>query len=93
MRRLHGHSIQLLPPALRIRPPQRRLFIQLLHTADVVAAGGSPREVASFVLKDKQASLPSIEWKDSPVRKQAERLIVRAKALIESDYLKILQGH
>lgn len=93
MRRLHGKSIQLLPPALRIRPPQRRLFIQLLHTADVVEAGGGPREVASLVLKDEQAFLPSIEWKDSPVRKQADRLIGHANALVESEYLKILQGH
>ncbi len=92
LERLHGKSIPLLPPALRINPPQRRHFTHLLHTADVVEAGGGPREVASLVLKDKQAFLPSIEWKDSPVRKQAERLIDRANALVAHEYLKILQG-
>ena len=92
MKRLHGRSTQLLPPVLRIRPPQRRLLIQLLHAADVARAGGGPREVASLVLKDKRASLPSIEWKDAAIRKQAERLIRRATTLVDRDYLKILHG-
>lgn len=91
--RLRGRPMQLLPPALRLRPPQKHHLIQFLHTADVIDAGGGAREVAGLVLKSEQAFLPSAEWKDSAIRRHAIRLIRGSAALIESGYLKILQGH
>ena len=90
--RLSGTSIPLLPPSLRLRSTQKRQLIHALHTADVVSAGGSARDVASIVLKSAQAILPAIEWKDCAARRHAMRLISRAKSYVEGGYLKILQG-
>ena len=92
VRRLAGQSVELLPSALRLTSYQRARLIQLLHAFDVREEGGGPREVASEVLASGQASLPSIEWKDSAARRHANRLIQDALALVNGGYLSLLSG-
>jgi len=92
VRRLGGQRINFLPTALRLTAFQRRRLIQLLHAFDVHHAGGGPRDVAAEVLTSDHAQLPSVEWKDSHARRQANRLIHDSIALVEQGYLKLLRG-
>ena len=91
-RRLGGTRVNFLPTALRLTALQKRRLIQLLHAFDVHDAGGGPRDVAAEVLSSDHAQLPSVEWKDSHARRKANRLIHDSIALVESGYLKLLQG-
>ena len=92
VRRLGGQRIGFLPAALRLTAFQKRRLIQLLHAFDVHDSGGGPRDVAAEVLTSDHAQLPSIEWKDSHARRQANRLIHDSIALVERGYLKLLRG-
>lgn len=92
IRRLRGQRIKLLPTPLRLTPMQKTKLIQYLHAFDVHEAGGGPREVAELVLNSAQASLPSVEWKDSAARRTASRLIKESIALVEKKYLRLLRG-
>ena len=89
LRRKHG---DLLPARLRLTPLQKARLIQLLHTFDILRDGGGRRDVANEVLNSEQASLPSVEWKDSAARRKATRLIQDATVLVERGYLKLLRG-
>lgn len=91
-RRLRGEDVELLPVALRLTPTKKRRLVQLLHAFDVHDAGGGPRDVARIVLRSEQATLPSVEWKDSHARRAANRLIHNAIVLVDRDYLKLLRG-
>jgi hypothetical protein len=92
-RRLRGKRTGLTPRALRLTPLQRTRLIQLLHTFDVRAHGGGPRDIAAEVLNAaREASLPAIEWKSSAVRRNANRLIREALALVNGGYLTLLRG-
>lgn len=90
--RLRGNPVKLLPAVLRLTSLQRTRLVQLLHAFDVREAGGGPRDVAELVLDSKQATLPSVEWKDSAARRKAIRLIRDSVALVERNYLKLLKG-
>ncbi len=92
IRRLRGQRIKLLPAPLRLTPMQKMKLIQYLHAFDVHEAGGGPREVARLVLNSTQASLPSVEWKDSAARRTASRLIKESIALVKNKYLRLLRG-
>ena len=63
--RLRGQRIDLLPRALQLTPLTAARLIQLLHAHDVQELGGGPREIAAEALGSLQATLPSVEWKDS----------------------------
>ncbi|MFY9655558.1 MAG: DUF2285 domain-containing protein [Methylocystis sp.] len=89
LRRKHG---DLLPSRLRLTPLQKARLIQSLHTFDILCDGGGRRDVAHEVLNSEQASLPSVEWKDSAARRKATRLIQDATVLVERGYLKLLRG-
>ena len=89
LRRRHG---DLLPARLRLTPLQKARLIQLLHTFDILLDGGGRRDVATEVLNSEQATLPSVEWKDSAARRKATRLIQDATVLVERGYLKLLRG-
>jgi hypothetical protein len=92
-RRLRGKRAGLTPHALRLTALQRARVIHLLHTFDVRADGGGPRDVAVEVLNAaREASLPAIEWKSSAVRRNANRLIRDALALVNGGYLTLLRG-
>ena len=92
VRRLCGKNVDLLPARLRLTPLQKARLIQLLHTFDILRDGGGRRAVAHEVLNSKQASLPSVEWKDSAARRKATRLVQDATVLVERGYLKLLRG-
>ena len=92
VRRLRQKRADLLPARLRLTPLQKVRLIQLLHTFDILRDGGGRRDVANEVLDSEQASLPSVEWKDSAARRKATRLIQDATALVERGYLKLLRG-
>ncbi len=92
VRRFCGKRVDLLPARLRLTPLQKARLIQLLHTFDILRDGGGRRDVANEVLNSKQASLPSVEWKDSAARRKATRLIQDATVLVERGYLKLLRG-
>ena len=89
LRRKHG---DLLAGRLRLTPLQKARLIQLLHTFDILLDGGGRRDVANEVLNSEQATLPSVEWKDSAARRKATRLIQDATVLVERGYLKLLRG-
>ena len=92
VRRLRRKHVDLLPARLRLTPLQKARLIQLLHTFDILRDGGGRRDVANEVLNSEQASLPSVEWKDSAARRKATRLIQDATVLVERGYLKLLRG-
>jgi hypothetical protein len=92
VRRLRGKHVDLLSARLRLTPLQKARLIQLLHTFDILRDGGGRRDVANEVLNSEQASLPSVEWKDSAARRKATRLIQDATVLVERGYLKLLRG-
>ncbi len=92
VRRLCQKHVDLLPARLRLTPLQKARLIQLLHTFDILRDGGGRRDVAHEVLNSEQASLPSVEWKDSAARRKATRLIQDATVLVERGYLKLLRG-
>ena len=92
VRRLRRKHVDLLPARLRLTPLQKARLIQLLHTFDILRDGGGRRDVANEVLNSEQASLPSVEWKDSAARRKATRLVQDATALVERGYLKLLRG-
>jgi len=92
VRRLRQEHADLLPARLRLTPLQKARLIQLLHTFDILSAGGGRRDVAREVLNSDQAGLPSVEWKDSAARRKATRLIQDATKLVERGYLKLLRG-
>ena len=91
-RRLRGQRVALVPRALQLTPLQRSRLINLLLAHDVRELGGGPREVATEALGSIQATLPSVEWKDSAARRHANRLIQDAVALVNGDYLRLLRG-
>jgi hypothetical protein len=91
-RRLRGQRVALLPRALQLTSLQRSRLIQLLLAHDVQELGGGPREIASEALGSLQATLPSVEWKDSAARRHANRLIRDARALVNGGYLRLLCG-
>jgi hypothetical protein len=92
-RRLRNKPAALTPRALRLTPLQRTRLIQLLHTFDVRADGGGPRNVAAEVLNAaREASLPAIEWKSSAARRKANRLIRDALMIVNGGYLMLLRG-
>jgi hypothetical protein len=92
VRRLRRKHVDLLPARLRLTPLQKSRLIQLLHTFDIHRDGGGRRDVANEVLNSEQATLPSVEWKDSAARRKATRLIQDATVLVERGYLKLLRG-
>jgi hypothetical protein len=92
VRRLRGQCINLLPSILSLTRSQKMRYVHMLHAFDIHRAGGGPRDVAAIVLRSKQASLPSSEWKDSHARRTANRLIHDSIALVESKYLQLLRG-
>ena len=92
VRRLYRKHGDLLPVRSRLTPLQKARLIQLLHTFDILRDGGGRRDVADEVLNSEQASLPSVEWKDSAARRKATRLVQDATALVERGYLKLLRG-
>ena len=92
VRRLRRKHVDLLPARLRLTPLQKARLIQLLHTFDILRDGGGRRDVANEVLNSEQATLPSVEWKDSAARRKATRLVQDATALVERGYLKLLRG-
>ncbi len=92
VRHVCGKHVDLLPKRLRLTPLQKARLIQLLHTFDILRDGGGRRDVANEVLNSEQASLPSVEWKDSAARRKATRLIQDATVLVERGYLKLLRG-
>jgi hypothetical protein len=91
-RRLHGQRVALLPRALQLTTLQRSRLIQLLLAHDAQELGGGPREIAMEALGSLQATLPSVEWKDSAARRHANRLIRDARALVNGGYLRLLRG-
>lgn len=91
-RRLMGQRVALLPAALQLTQQQTTRLIQLLHAFDIHEAGGRARDVAANVLNADEASLPSVEWKDSAARRRALRLIKDSAELVKRGYLKILRG-
>jgi hypothetical protein len=92
IRRVRGASVSLLPPALRLTSLQKIRLIHLLHAFDIHNVGGGARDVAEGVLASEQASLPSVEWKDSAARRRAIRLIRDATGLVNRGYLRLLRG-
>jgi hypothetical protein len=48
--------------------------------------------VAAKVLRSRQSTLRSIEWKDSAARRKTIRLFHEAKALVNGGYLNLLRG-
>jgi len=92
VRRLCRKHVDLLSARLRLTPLQKARLIQLLHSFDIHRDGGGRRDVANEVLNSKQATLPSVEWKDSAARRKATRLIQDATVLVDRGYLKLLHG-
>lgn len=92
LHRLAGHTVSLLPRALRLSAPRRRRLVQLLHAFDIHDLGGGPRDVAEIILRSEHARFPSVEWKDSHARRSANRLIHDSIALVERGYLNLLRG-
>jgi hypothetical protein len=71
---------------------RRARLVLLLRVLDAYAAGAKPREIAAAFLDPAAASIPSLEWKSSAMRRKAKRLIKEALVLRNGGYLKLLRG-
>ena len=89
---LRGQRTNLLPRTLQLTPMQRTRLILMLHTHDILEAGGGPRDVAMAATGSHQADLPAVEWKDAAARRFANRLIHDSRALVNGGYLRLLRG-
>jgi len=91
-RRLSRGRADLLPRNLRLTQQRRARLVLLLHVLDARAAGATPRGIATAFLDPQAATLPSLEWKSSALRRKANRLITEALVLRDGGYLKLLRG-
>ena len=89
---LRGQRTTLLPRTLQLTRMQRTRLIHMLHTHDILEAGGGPRDVAMAATGSHQADLPAVEWKDAAARRLANRLIHDSRDLVNGGYLRLLQG-
>lgn len=68
-----------------------RLTLQL-RALDGVLEGASRREIATVLIDAQARDIPAIEWKNAPLRKRVNRIIVRAKIMMNGGYLTLLRG-
>jgi hypothetical protein len=91
-RQLRGQFAGPLPRALQLTLQRRMRLIMLLHALDFRLDGAGPRKIAAALIDAEEAELPAIEWKSSPTRRKANRLIHDAIDLMNGGYRKLLGG-
>lgn len=91
-RRLSGPRAGALPRHLQLTMQRRARLALLLRVLDACAGGAKPRGIAIEFLDPAAASISSLEWKSSALRRKAKRLIKEALILRDGGYLKLLRG-
>ena len=79
-------------PSAQLSIAQRTSLALQVRALDGVSAKASRREIAAVLLDPEARNIPAIEWKNSALRKQINRLIAGAVALRNGRYLDLLHG-
>lgn len=91
-RRLAGRRSGPLLRSLQLTQRQRTWLALQLRALDGLADGASRREIASVLLDPEAQHIPAIEWKNAALRKRINRIIMRAKIMMNGGYLALLRG-
>jgi len=91
-RRLAGKRAGPLMRSLQLTHRQRIQMMLQLRALDGVADGASRREIAAVLLDPHALDIPAIEWKNAALRKRINRIIVRARLMVNGGYLALLRG-
>jgi hypothetical protein len=91
-RRLAGERAGPLLKSLQLTLLQRAGLTLQLRALDGDLEGTSRREIAAVLLDSHARDIPAIEWKNTALRKRINRIIARAKVLMNGGYLALLRG-
>jgi hypothetical protein len=82
------------PPlrSLRLSTEQRGRLTLLVRALDGQQSGATRREIATVLLDGEARDIPAIEWKSAPLRKRINRIVSRARSLMNGGYLALLRG-
>lgn len=91
-RSLTGRRSGPLPCSLQLSHQQRTRLTLQLQSLDGLEDGVSRREIAAILLDPEARDIPAIEWKNAALRKRINRIIARARFMMNGGYLALLRG-
>lgn len=91
-RLLTGRRAGPLLCSLQLTQRQRMRLTLQVRALDGLADGASRREIAAVLLDAQARDIPAIEWTNTALRKRINRIIIRAKAMMNGGYLMLLRG-
>lgn len=91
-RRLTGRPAGPPLRSLRLSTEQRGRLTLLVRALDGQQSGATRREIATVLLDEEARDIPAIEWKSAPLRKRINRIVSRARSLMNGGYLMLLRG-
>jgi hypothetical protein len=91
-RRLSGQRSGSLMQSAQLTALHRTRLATQLRALDGDLQGVPRREIAAVLLDPHAREIPAIEWKNATLRKQINRIVVRAKLLMNGGYLALLHG-
>jgi hypothetical protein len=82
------------PPlrSLRLSAHQRMRLALQVRALDAIEDDATRREIAAVLLDLDARTIPAIEWKNSALRKQVNRLITAARMNMNQGYLALLRA-
>lgn len=91
-RRLAGRSAGPLMRSQQLSLHQRERLTLQLRALDGEHEGASRREIAVVLLDPEAQHIPAVEWTNTALRKRINRIIARAKLMMNDGYLALLRG-
>jgi hypothetical protein len=91
-RRLAGRRAGLLMRSQQLSLHQRESLTLQLRALDGEHEGASRREIAVVLLDPEARQIPALEWTNTALRKRINRIIARAKLMMNGGYLSLLRG-
>lgn len=91
-RRLSGQRAGSIARSLQLTRLQRVQMTLQLRAFDGVTEGASRREIAALLLDADARDISAIEWKSTALRKRINRIITRARRMMDGGYLALLRG-
>jgi hypothetical protein len=91
-RRLAGRRAGPLMRSQRLSVHQRERLTLQLRALDGEHEGASRREIAVVLLDPEAQHIPAVEWTNTALRKRINRIIARAKLMMNGGYLALLRG-
>lgn len=91
-RRLAGQRAGPPLRSQRLSLDQRKRLMLQLRALDGERDGASRREIAAILLDPEAQRIPAIEWTNAALRKRINRIIARAKIMMNGGYLALLRG-